>query len=188
VLSVFLYVRLFGGEGGKVVQPETRLRGRGEGGATGDEANTRALAGQCCSLFLSRLLLQSSPGFLCVLPWLLSLVFLWFFSSSRRCVFSLFFPPLPLFCSAFYRARELAPLTSPCYSPTFTGLLINPRAGLWAKEVVHDRIELLPFSLLNRLSRREMEGIMNSSSKRRHLCPWEWLFFTLVPELLTFIN
>ena len=25
VLSVFLYVRLFGGEGGKVVQPETRL-------------------------------------------------------------------------------------------------------------------------------------------------------------------
>ena len=51
-------------------------RGRGEGGATGDKANTRALAGQCCSLFLSRLLLQSSPGFLCVLPWLLSLVFL----------------------------------------------------------------------------------------------------------------
>lgn len=51
-------------------------RGRGEGGATGDEANTRALAGQCCSLFLSRLLLQSSPGFLCVLPWVLSLVFL----------------------------------------------------------------------------------------------------------------
>jgi hypothetical protein len=54
--------------------------------------------------------------------------------------------------------------------------------------VVHDRIELLQFSLLNRLSPREMKGIMNSSSKRRHLCPWEWLFFTLVPELLTFIN
>jgi hypothetical protein len=73
-------------------------RGRGEGGATGDEANTRALAGQCCSLFLSRLLLQSSPGFLCVLPWVLSLVFLWFFSSSCRCVFSLFSPPC--LCSA----------------------------------------------------------------------------------------
>ena len=140
----------------------------------------------CLFVFVS----GSRPLVFCfVLPWVLSLVFLWFFSSSRRCVFSLFFPPfLPLFCSAFYRARELAPKTSPCYSPAFTGLLINPRAGSWAKEVVHDRIELLPFSLLNRLSPREMEGIMNSSSKRRRLCPWEWLFFTLVPELLAFIN
>jgi len=79
---------------------------------------------------------------------------------------------LPLLCSAFYRARELAK-TSPCYSPAFTGLLINPRAGSWAKDVVHDRIELLQFSPLNRLSPREMKGIMNSSSKRRRLCHWE---------------
>ncbi|KAJ6960432.1 hypothetical protein NC653_038461 [Populus alba x Populus x berolinensis] len=36
------------------------------GDATGDEAGARALAGQCFSLFLSRLLLQSSPvSFLC---------------------------------------------------------------------------------------------------------------------------
>jgi hypothetical protein len=97
------------------------------------------------------------------------MIFLQFLS---LCFFSVL-PPLPLFCSAFYRARELAPKASPCYSPAFTGLLMNPRAGSWAKEVVHDRIELLPFSLLNRLSPREMEGIMNSSSKRRRLCPWE---------------
>jgi hypothetical protein len=84
-------------------------------------------------------------------------------------VFFFFFTVL---CSAFYRARELAK-TSPYYSPAFTGLLINPRAGSWAKDVVHDRIELLQFSLLNRLSPREMKGIMNSSSKRRRLCPWE---------------
>jgi hypothetical protein len=58
-------------------------------------------------------------------------------------------------CSAFYRARELAK-TIPCYSPAFTGLLINPRAGPWAKDVVHDWIELLQFSLLNRLSPCEM--------------------------------
>jgi len=32
-------------------------------GATRDKAGARALAGQCFSLFLSRLLLQSSPGF-----------------------------------------------------------------------------------------------------------------------------
>ena len=86
-----------------------------------------------------------------------------------------FFFPSPLaalLCSAFYRARELAK-TSPCYSPAFTGLLINPRAGSWAKDVVHDRIELLQFSLLNRLSPCEMKGIMNSSSKRRRLCSWE---------------
>jgi len=47
VLSVFLCVRLFGGEGGKVVQPETRLRGRGEGGATGDEAKGKG--GRWCN-------------------------------------------------------------------------------------------------------------------------------------------
>jgi len=115
-------------------------------------------------------------------------LFFWVFLPCF-CLRSLFFSfCMPLFCSAFYRARELAPKTSPCYSPAFTGLLINPRAGSWAKEVVHDRIELLPFSLLNRLSPREVEGIMNSSSKRRRLCPSEWLCFTLVPELLTFIN
>jgi hypothetical protein len=39
--------------------------------------------------------------------------------------------------------------------------------------VVHERIELLQFSLLNRLSPREIKGIVNSSSKRRRLCPWE---------------
>jgi len=95
----------------------------------------------------------------------------WFVFSSPWCLlcFLLFFTVL---CSAFYRARELAK-TSPCYSPAFTGLLINPRAGSWAKDVVHDRIELLQFSLLNRLSPREMKRIMNSSSKRRRLCPWE---------------
>ena len=159
VLSVFLCVRLFGGEGGKVVQPETRL------------TLVRWLANAalcfCLVCFSSRPLVFSvfSLGFC-----------LWFsydFSPVPVAVFFLCSPPLPLFCSAFYRARELAPKASPCYSPAFTGLLINPRAGLWAKEVVHDRIELLPFPLLNRLSRREMEGIMNSSSKRRHLCPWE---------------
>jgi hypothetical protein len=107
-----------------------------------------------------------------------------FLFSAVRGFFS---PPLPLLCTAIYRARELAK-TSPCYSPTFTGLLINPRAGSWAKDVVYDRIELLQFSLLNRLSPHEMKGIMNNSSKRSRLCPWEWLFFTLVPELLTFIN
>jgi len=159
VLSVFLCVRLFGGEGGKVVQPETRL------------TLVRWLANAalcfCLVCFSSRPLVFSvfSLGFC-----------LWFsydFSPVPVAVFFLCSPPLPLFCSAFYRARELAPKASPCYSPAFTGLLINPRAGSWAKEVVHDRIELLPFSLLNRLSPREMEGIMNSSSKRRRLCPWE---------------
>jgi len=110
-----------------------------------------------------------------------------FFSFSAVRGFFFFFFFFPLLCSAFYRARELAK-TSPCYSPAFTGLLVNPRAGSWAKDVVHDRIELLQFSLLNRLSPREMKGIMNSYSKRRRLCASEWLFFTLVPELLKFIN
>jgi hypothetical protein len=95
---------------------------------------------------------------------------MWRFGSLCIFFFFLFFLllSLPLLCSAFYRARELAK-NSPCYSPAFTGLLINPRAGSWAKDVVHDRIELLQFSLLNRLSPREMKGIMNRSSKR-HRC------------------
>jgi hypothetical protein len=36
--------------------------------------------------------------------------------------------------------------------------------------------------LLNRLSPCETKGMMNSASKRRRLCPWEWLFFTLAPK------
>jgi hypothetical protein len=35
---------------------------------------------------------------------------------------------------------------------------------------------------LNRLSPCETKGMMNSASKRRHLCPWEWLYFTLAPK------
>ena len=49
------------------------------GDATGDEAGARALAGQCFSLFLSRLLLQSSPVFFSMFsPGFLLRLFLWF--------------------------------------------------------------------------------------------------------------
>jgi hypothetical protein len=55
---------------GGVVEPETRLAG------------ARALAGNF-SLFLSHLLLQSSPGFFYVLPWVTPPVFfLWFVFSA----------------------------------------------------------------------------------------------------------
>ncbi|KAJ6958848.1 hypothetical protein NC653_037422 [Populus alba x Populus x berolinensis] len=45
---------------------KTKITG---GGATGDEAGARALAGQCFYMFLSHLLLQTSPGYIYVLPW-----------------------------------------------------------------------------------------------------------------------
>jgi len=140
------------------------------------------------SLFAQVPLLSSSSMTLVLRLCICSSVFVLVFRSSSLCFFlfrfvlclSVFSPALPCFvllffrclCSAFYRARELAK-TSPCYSPTFTGLLINPRSGSWAKDVVHEWIELLQFSLLNRLSPREIKGIVNSSSKRRRLCPWE---------------
>ena len=138
-----------------------------------------------CPSSSSQFVLPDSPSssvylFLCVRSGLPLIVPVFFFVSIRALPLR-FFSGSPLFrsffffrclCSAFYRARELSK-TSPCYSPAFTGLLINPRSGSWAKDVVHERIELLQFSLLNRLSPREIKGIVNSSSKRRRLCPWE---------------
>ena len=93
-------------------------------GATRDKAGARALAGQCFSLFLSRLLLQSSPGFFlrsspsCFCVFLvLSLLFLeagieerwsrWWCGVLVLSVF--FFIRPPLFFVAFsglYKARE----------------------------------------------------------------------------------
>jgi hypothetical protein len=56
-------------------------------------------------------------------------------------------------------------------------LLINPRAGAWARGVVHGRIELLRISLLNRLPPPEKEGMMNSASKRCRWYPGEMTIF-----------
>jgi len=79
------------------------------GGATRDKAGARALAGQCFSLFLSRLLLHSSPVFFF---YVLLVRSFFFFSLFLLCEFTLFFLCFPLYFfflrpfSGFYKARE----------------------------------------------------------------------------------
>jgi hypothetical protein len=78
-----------------------------------------------------------------------------------------------LLCSAFYRARE--PQNQSCLCRTViqitNGIVGRRRGPRFAADF-----------LLNRLSPCETKGMMNSASKRRRLCPWEWLFFTLAPK------
>ena len=82
-------------------------------------------------------------------------------------------PPSALLCSAFYRARE--PQNQSCLCRTViqitNGIVGRRRGPRFAADF-----------LLNRLSPCETKGMMNSASKRRRLCPWEWLFCTLAPK------
>jgi len=106
------------------------------------------------------------PGSWPVRPSLFSGFFLW--------VLLEFFLPL-LLCSAL----PFIELESLKTSPVFAGLLFKSRTGSWAGDVVHDLLQIscwIGFLCANR------KGLMNSASKRRRLCPWVWLFFTLAPK------
>jgi len=100
-----------------------------------------------------------------------------FFVSFSPCflLWFLAFPPFcsALLCSAFYRARE--PQNQSCLCRTViqitNGIVGRRRGPRFAADF-----------LLNRLPPCETKGMMNSASKRRRLCPWEWLFFTLAPK------
>jgi len=87
---------------------------------------------------ISRLILVSVYAALFFSPSLCVLLLLLLWISA---LFLLWFPgvPSPLFCSPFYRDRVVCPQTS----PTFAGLLFNPRTRSWARDVVHDWIGLL---------------------------------------------
>jgi len=63
-----------------------------------------------------------------------------YFSSPRRCVFFLFLLWFLLFCSGFSSPfyRETCPSTS----PAFAGLLFKLQTGSWARDEVHDLLQI----------------------------------------------
>ena len=147
------------------------------------------------ALFCSRSPLFPMLFFLCFLgfsPWFLltfSLLFFFFvcvcspmFLFSYTSLVYFFFPSvffflcrswLFFFCSAFYRARELQNQSCLCRTVIqITNGIVGRRRGPW----------FAADFMLNRLSPCETKGMMNSASKRRRLCPWEWLYFTLAPK------
>jgi len=77
----------------------------------------------------------SAPVFCFVLPWVLSLVFLWFFSSSRRCVF---FSVLPSFVSVLPPLSQSAALLllRSCADGMSLNVITRSRMMLWRKTVV----------------------------------------------------
>ena len=135
---------------------------------------------------LSRSLSFSLSSSVCPLLFFSLVLFLrlcLFFSWPSPCLspvffFLCFFCSLPFVafffsCSAFYRARELQNQSCLCRTVIqITNEIVGRRRGP----------RFTADFLLNRLSLCETKGMMNSASKRRCLCPWEWLFFTLAPK------